>query len=397
MRSLVFVGVCLPLISGSPVDIPRSDLSPRLVTSIEQASCGVVGYKPDPILTRSLKCRLVDCQELCSATAGCQSYAQSSAGCLLFSSPVAEGFQQDSTSPFTYYDIDCSTPMTSSTETLPEFTDSVTTELSTSGTEVTATSNPLPSSTTATCITEISTELTSAYPESASTSVSSDITSTAITLRSNTETTTTGDATTIAAGESTTATSSTPTVYIIRLVNPDESTFGYVSTAPGHNRLSGPKEEALEIRISAPEPGATSQLDFVHAETFGGLTRLCAVQSTHNANADLGPDSSFYNYLSTCTPSPPGSPPAYFYHAWTNWAELHRYTLAAESAIWIVNPDTLEVTASWINTDGSALPTTLFIPETSNWIGMTGSMSALQAAFPNQPYRRIKLVLEPIS
>ncbi|KAG7425477.1 hypothetical protein Forpi1262_v013332 [Fusarium oxysporum f. sp. raphani] len=397
MRSLVFVGVCLPLISGSPVDIPRSDLSPRLVTSIEQASCGVVGYKPDPILTRSLKCRLVDCQELCSATAGCQSYAQSSARCLLFSSPVAEGFQQDSTSPFTYYDIDCSTPMTSSTETLPEFTDSVTTELSTSGTEVTATSNPLPSSTTATCITEISTELTSAYPESASTSVSSDITSTAITLRSNTETTTTGDATTIAAGESTTATSSTPTVYIIRLVNPDESTFGYVSTAPGHNRLSGPKEEALEIRISAPEPGATSQLDFVHAETFGGLTRLCAVQSTHNANADLGPDSSFYNYLSTCTPSPPGSPPAYFYHAWTNWAELHRYTLAAESAIWIVKPDTLEVTASWINTDGSAPPTTLFIPETSNWIGMTGSMSALQAAFPNQPYRRIKLVLEPIS
>ncbi|KAJ4241125.1 hypothetical protein NW760_001414 [Fusarium oxysporum] len=397
MRSLVFVGVCLPLISGSPVDIPRSDLSPRLVTSIEQASCGVVGYKPDPILTRSLKCRLVDCQELCSATAGCQSYAQSSARCRLFSSPVAEGFQQDSTSPFTYYDIDCSTPMTSSTETLPEFTDSVTTELSTSGTEVTATSNPLPSSTTATCITEISTELTSAYPESASTSVSSDITSTAITLRSNTETTTTGDATTIAAGESTTATSSTPTVYIIRLVNPDESTFGYVSTAPGHNRLSGPKEEALEIRISAPEPGATSQLDFVHAETFGGLTRLCAVQSTHNANADLGPDSSFYNYLSTCTPSPPGSPPAYFYHAWTNWAELHRYTLAAESAIWIVKPDTLEVTASWINTDGSAPPTTLFIPETSNWIGMTGSMSALQAAFPNQPYRRIKLVLEPIS
>ncbi|KAK2693465.1 hypothetical protein QWA68_007028 [Fusarium oxysporum] len=416
MRSLVFVGVCLRLISGSPVDIPRSDLSPRLVTSIEQASCGVVGYKPDPILTRSLKCRLVDCRELCSATAGCQSYAQSSARCLLFSSPVAEGFQQDSTSPFTYYDIDCSTPMTSSTETLPETTDSVPTELSTSGTDVTATSkNPLPSSTTDTFITEISKELASASisassgtisttttdlttdPESANTSVSSDITSTAITLSSNTETTTTGDATTMAAGEPTTATSSTPTVYIIRLVNPDESTFGYVSTAPGHNRLSGPKEEALEIRISAPEPGATSQLDFVHAETFGGLTRLCAVQSTHNANADLGPDSSFYNYLSTCTPSPPGSPPAYFYHAWTNWAELHRYTLAAESAIWIVNPDTLEVTASWINTDGSAPPTTLFIPETSNWIGMTGSLSALQAAFPNQPYRRIKLVLEPIS
>ncbi|ENH67380.1 hypothetical protein FOC1_g10007158 [Fusarium oxysporum f. sp. cubense race 1] len=307
MRSLVFVGVCLPLITGLPVDIPRSDLSPRLVTSIEQASCGVV--------------------ELASASISASS------------------------------------------------------------------------GTISTTTTDLTTD-----PESASTSVSSDITSTAITLRSNTETTTTGDATTIAAGESTTTTSSTPTVYIIRLVNPDESTFGYVSTAPGHNRLSGPKEEALEIRISAPEPGATSQLDFVHAETFGGLTRLCAVQSTHNANADLGPDSSFYNYLSTCTPTgsltvkgPPGSPPAYFYHAWTNWAELHRYTLAAESAIWIVNPDTLEVTASWINTDGSAPPTTLFIPETSNWIGMTGSMSALQAAFPNQPYRRIKLVLEPIS
>lgn len=30
---------------------------------------------------------------------------------------------------------------------------------------------------------------------------------------------------------------------------------------------------------------------------------------------------------------PPGSPPAYFYHAWTNRAELHRYKLAAESAI----------------------------------------------------------------
>ncbi|KAL9562499.1 hypothetical protein ACKAV7_013582 [Fusarium commune] len=391
------------------------------VTSIEQPSCGVVGHRPDSILTRSRKCRLVDYRELYSVTTGCQSYAESSVRCLLFSSPVAEGFQQDSTSQFTYYDLDCSTPMTSSTETLPETTDSVTTGLSTSGAEVTATSNTQSLSATATFTTDMSTELASASTsafsetiattttylttdaESASTSVSSDIASTAITLSPNTETTTTGDETTTTTGETTTASLSTPTVYIIRLVNPDESTFGYVSTTSDHNRLSGPREKALEIQISAPEPGATSQLDFVHAETFGDLTRLCAIQSTHSANADLGPDSSFHNYLSTCTSTrsltvkgPPGSPPAYFYHAWTNWAELHRYTLAVESAIWIVNPDILEVTASWINTDGSAPPTTLFIPETSNWIGMTGSLSALQDAFPNQPYRPIKLVLEPI-
>lgn len=41
-------------------------------------------------------------------------------------------------------------------------------------------------------------------------------------------------------------------------------------------------------------------------------------------------------------------------------------------------------------------PTILFISESSNWMGMTGSLSALQAAFPTQPFRRIKLVLEPI-
>ncbi|KAG5745811.1 hypothetical protein H9Q69_007006 [Fusarium xylarioides] len=64
---------------------------------------------------------------------------------------------------------------------------------------------------------------------------------------------------------------------------------------------------------------------------------------------------------------------------------------------WIVDPDTLEVTASWINTDGSTPPITLFISESSNWMGMTGSLSAMQAAFPNQRYRRIKLVLELIS
>ncbi|KAF5596437.1 hydrophobin [Fusarium subglutinans] len=438
MRFLAFTGVCLPLISGSPVDISLPELSPRLVTTTEQLSCGVVGHKPDSILTRSRKCRLVDYQELCSAITGCKSYAESSAKCLLFSSPVAEGFQQDSTSPYTLYDLECSMPTSSATETPPEATNSATTRLSTSGTEAAATSNAQPSSTAATFTTELSTELASAststfsepitatttdhttYAESASASVSSDVTSTAIALGSNTGTTITGDETTTTAGGTTTASLSTPTVYIIRLVNPDESTFGFVSSTIDFNRLSGLREKALEIQISAPEPDATSHLDIVHAETFGGLTRLCAVQSTHNTNADLGSDSSFFNYLSTCTPTgsltvkgPPGSVPAYIYHAWSNWGSLHGYTLAAESAIvsqheerrlantnatsqWTVDPDTLEVTASWINTDGSAPPTTLFVPETSNWIGWTGSLSALQAAFPNQPYKRIKLVLEPI-
>ncbi|KAF4495358.1 hypothetical protein FAGAP_8502 [Fusarium agapanthi] len=309
MRFLAFAGVCLPLISGSPVDISLPELSPRLVTSTEQSSCGVVGHKPDPILTRSRTCRLVDCRELFSVITGCKSYAESNARCLLFSSPVAERFQQDSTSPFTLYDLDCSITTSSATETLPEATNSATTELSTSGTEVAATSNAQPSSTAATFATELSTELSSASTstfsepiavttidprtdaESASASVSSDVTSTVIAISSNTATTT-GDETTMTAGETTTASLSTPTVYIIRLVNPDEFTFGYVSSTIDFNRLSGPREKALEIQISAPEPGATSRLDIVHAETFGGLTRLCAIQSTHNTNADLGSDSS---------------------------------------------------------------------------------------------------------
>lgn len=74
-------------------------------------------------------------------------------------------------------------------------------------------------------------------------------------------------------------------------MNSDEPTVGYVSDALTLSRSYGPREEALEIQISALEPGATCQLDFVHAETFGG-TRFCAVQSTHSTNADLGPDSS---------------------------------------------------------------------------------------------------------
>ncbi|KAF5646400.1 uncharacterized protein FTJAE_2099 [Fusarium tjaetaba] len=421
MRFLVFVGVCLPLISGSPVDNSHSHLSPRVITSIEKPSCGVLGYKTDSFLTRTRKCRLVDCRELCSVITGCQSYAESSARCLLFSSPVAEGFQQDPESPYTLYDLGCSISLSSTPEIRPEATSSATTGLSTSGTDVTATSDAQPSSTAATFTTELSTELPSASTspfsepitatttgltteaENASASVSSDVTSTAIALSANTETTTTADATTTTVDEPATTSSSTPTLYIIRLVNPDESTFGYVSSALDHNRLYGSKEDALEIQISPPEPGATSQLDFVHAEVFGGLTRLCAVQSTHNTNPDLGPDSSFYNSLSACTPTgpltvagPPGSPPANVYHAWSNWAALNRYTLAAESAIWNVDPDTLEVTASWINTDGSTPPITLFISESSNWIGMTGSLSAMQAAFSGQPYRRIKLALELI-
>ncbi|KAF5990525.1 hypothetical protein FBULB1_2 [Fusarium bulbicola] len=311
MRFLAFAGICLPLISGSSVDVSLPELSPRLVTSTEQPSCGLVGHKPDPILTRSRKCRLVDCRELCSVITGCQSYAESSARCLLFSSPVAEGFQQDSTSTFTLYDLDCSITTSSATEHPPEATNSATTELSTSDTEVAATSNKQPSSTAATFATEISIESASVSTsifsepvtatttdpttdaESASASVSSVVTSTAIALSSNTLTTTTGDATTTTTGETTTASLSTPTVYIIRLVNPDESTFGYVSPTIDFNRLSGSREKALEIQISAPEPGATSHLDIVHAETFGGLTRLCAVQSTHNTNADLGSDSSW--------------------------------------------------------------------------------------------------------
>ncbi|KAF5587275.1 hypothetical protein FPANT_6955 [Fusarium pseudoanthophilum] len=310
MRFLAFVVVCLPLISGSPVDNSRSDLSPRVVTSIEKPSCGVIGNKPEPFLTRSRKCRLVDCRELCSVITGCQSYADSKARCLLFPSPVAEGFQQDLTSPYTLYDLDCSKITSSAIETQPEATNSANIGLSTSGIEVATTSNAQPSSTAATFTTELSTKITSASTstfiepitatttgltkdaESASASVSSDATSTSIIPSSNTETTTKGEATTTTAGEPTTTSSSTPTVYIIRLVNPDESTFGYVSSTLDHNRLYGSREDALEIQISAPEPGATSQLDFVHAEVFGGLTRLCAVQSTHNTNPDLGPDSS---------------------------------------------------------------------------------------------------------
>ncbi|KAF5555889.1 hypothetical protein FMEXI_1356 [Fusarium mexicanum] len=285
MRFLTFAGVCLPLISGLPVDISLPELSPRLVTSTEQPSCGVVGHKPDPVLTKSRKCRLVNCRELCSAITGCQSYAESSARCLLFSSPAAEGFQPDSTSPFTLYDLEFSIPTSSTTETPPEATDSATIGLPTSGTEVASTSNAQPSSTATTFATDIN-------AESASASLSRDVTPTAITHTLDTATTSTGDETTTTAGETTTASLSTPTVYIIRLVNPDESTFGYVSSTIDFNRLSGPREKALEIQISAPEPGATSHLDIVHAETFGGLTRLCAIQSTHNTNADLGSDSS---------------------------------------------------------------------------------------------------------
>ncbi|PNP81156.1 hypothetical protein FNYG_05623 [Fusarium nygamai] len=265
MRFLAFVGVCLPLISGSPVDNSRSDLSPRVVTSIEKPSCGVVGYKPDPLLSRSRKCRLVDCRELCSVITGCQSHAESSARCLLFSSPAAEGFQQDSTSPYTVYDLSCSMTTPSTTETLPETTNSANTGVSTSGTEVATTSNAQPSSTAATFTTELSTELASASfstfsepitatttglttdAESLSVSVSSDVTSTAIALSANTETTTTADATTTTVGEPTTTSSSSPTLYIIRLVNPDESTFGYVSSTLDHNRLYGSRADALEI------------------------------------------------------------------------------------------------------------------------------------------------------
>ncbi|KAF5694337.1 hypothetical protein FDENT_1203 [Fusarium denticulatum] len=334
----------------------RFDLSPRVVTSIEKPSCGVVGYKPGPLLTRSRKCRLVDCWELCSVITGRQSYSESSARCLLLSSPAAEGSQQVSTSPYTLYDFGYSMTTSSTTEPLPEATNSANTGLSTSGTEVAATSDAQPSSTAATFTTELSRELASASTslfsepitatttglttdaESASASVSSDATSTAIIPSSNTEMTTTGEATTTTAGEPTTASSSVPTGYVIRMVNPDEFTFGYVSNSLDHNRSYGSRKDALEIQISAPEPGATSQLDFVHAEIFG------------HQNS--------YNSLSACTSTgsltvegPPGSPPANVYHAWSNWAALNRYTLAAESAIWNVDPDTLEVTA-WINTDG---------------------------------------------
>ncbi|KAI1040389.1 hypothetical protein LB505_003500, partial [Fusarium chuoi] len=172
------------------------------------------------------------------------------------------------------------------------------------------------------------------------------------------------DATTKIAGKPTTISSSAPTAYVIRLVNLDKSAFGHVSTALALSRSYGPREEALEIQISAPEPGATSQLDFVHVETFGG-TRFCAVQSTHSTTADLGPGS-------------------------------RSTTIFLHGLLWIIDPDT-PVTASWINTDGSTPPTTLFISEGSNWMSMAGSLSVLQAAFPTHPFRRLKLVLEPIS
>ncbi|KAH7192858.1 uncharacterized protein B0J16DRAFT_66568 [Fusarium flagelliforme] len=317
MRFLAVVGACLPLISGSPVDISRSDLSVRDIIKYEPL-CGVVGSKPNPIVTKSLKCRLVDCRELCSATSNCESYGKSRTQCLLFSSRAAESFRDDASSPFILYDLACPEITSSTAAVLPETTASLTASL-TSESGVTMSSDAttlseLPSTPTTELGAETSSESTSATAsESSPTTVMAsetttaestdldDITSTAVTLTTSVITTSAeAETTTTAEGSTTVAGPSIPTFGILRMENTDGSTLGYVSEDLPL-RMYGPQSAALKFHIPALEEGSTSQLDLVHANPGGqddGLTRLCGVPGFHNQNADLGLTSYHYAFIS---------------------------------------------------------------------------------------------------
>ncbi|KAH6898068.1 hypothetical protein B0T10DRAFT_543103 [Thelonectria olida] len=129
MHFLTALAVALPLVSSLPADSstsstgslqlnpPLSSLQTRVF--VEEPLCGLVGHdlhNPDSFLTKSFRCVVGDCADLCDSKPECKSYAVSSLGCALYAARVEGNFEENEDSHTTFYDKNCgATSSTSAT------------------------------------------------------------------------------------------------------------------------------------------------------------------------------------------------------------------------------------------------------------------------------------------
>ncbi|KAG8983041.1 hypothetical protein FRB90_006353 [Tulasnella sp. 427] len=162
------------------------------------------------------------------------------------------------------------------------------------------------------------------------------------------------------------STSMTPTTdnsrhcnILVKNANNPSITYGYATPSfPAYGvygAVQGTQAGALEVSFNAPDAPVSAQLDF-YAQNGPSQAYLYvgAVPGVFSTSEDLSPGSPNYAHLTATDHTAPGSPPV---GGATSYSDITGITADHESAIWGYNAATQEITAQWINTDGSAPPT----------------------------------------
>ncbi|KAJ7104932.1 hypothetical protein C8R44DRAFT_858714 [Mycena epipterygia] len=123
---------------------------------------------------------------------------------------------------------------------------------------------------------------------------------------------------------------------------------------------------------------------------FGGAIDLIAVNPPDSSNpyfgavsnglGNLGAEEAGFAYLSGISNSVRSNSPPSFNAGTSLTLNGHG---GVETQIWTMNCQTHEITAQWINADGSQPPTTIFYDPRGKFLGLTGNLGAVDPdAFP---------------
>ncbi|KAL0933748.1 copper radical oxidase (WSC domain-containing protein) [Colletotrichum truncatum] len=145
---------------------------------------------------------------------------------------------------------------------------------------------------------------------------------------------------------------------IIQAINRDNSqVIGYMSKTPfegGQTRYDVNEANALIVTFQVPT-GSTlpsKQLQIAMGDNTSPQpnTILGLLQGRDDANSVLSAGSFHYTYIGGTNPTPKGSPPVTVGNAYTTGTGQSR---TSESDVWVYDPTTNEITATWINPDGT--------------------------------------------
>ncbi|KJX93557.1 hypothetical protein TI39_contig4296g00001, partial [Zymoseptoria brevis] len=177
---------------------------------------------------------------------------------------------------------------------------------------------------------------------------------------------------------------------VIRILNADDnSVLGYLSRdfgSAGRRVSTTDLANALLVSIegsdsSASTSTAVSAVSFISSNSAApaDLIYLSGVLGGSGSfRQDFGPGSGNFAYIAASNPTPQGSSPIAVDNSFTRSTSIARN---AETAIWTYDPQTGALSAFWVNTDGSLVPTIPFLFTDQGLLFITGDISAFRGDF----------------
>jgi hypothetical protein len=159
----------------------------------------------------------------------------------------------------------------------------------------------------------------------------------------------------------------TTTNTVLGYVSGDQNGFGeytVVPTTSGALNVTFNESSSSPFDITINNPFDSNYSD------FGGVTGYA------NSSPDLGAGSANYSYLAESAATAAGATPANVGNSFTDYTGIPE---DSESAIWSVDTATGELTAQWINTDGSSPATNMAFSEDT--LVLTGDLGAFEGEF----------------